>query len=289
MKFTPKLPVENVNVSKTHPLADLVWMVGGLVLLCLLVFGGLGLAVDVTIDHLPPRLEGWLGDYAQKQFPAEASNPLQNRLNGLLEVLPEDSPLRDQSFRVLLDPALEVNAVALPGNTIIVFTGLLRQMESENELAMVLAHELGHFEHRDHLRRLGRGLTLTAVVAFFLGDQAGITEVVSDLFLTYEAGYSRQQEAAADRYALALLVNRYGHAAGATDLFDRLAQSDVARPPYLLASHPHPENRVAELDGLIAVQHYPLAEKQPLDDDLVALKFGSDERGPSGSDRVDNR
>jgi predicted Zn-dependent protease len=42
----------------------------------------------------------------------------------------------------------EINAVALPGGNIVVFTGLVAQVESENELAMVLAHEMGHFTHR---------------------------------------------------------------------------------------------------------------------------------------------
>ena len=45
-----------------------------------------------------------------------------------------------------------MNAVALPGGNIVVFAGLLKEIKSENELAMILGHELGHFAHRDHLR-----------------------------------------------------------------------------------------------------------------------------------------
>ncbi len=48
----------------------------------------------------------------------------------------------------------------------VVFTGLLEKMTSENELAFVLAHELGHYDHRDHLRGLGRaalGTTLPPI------------------------------------------------------------------------------------------------------------------------------
>jgi predicted Zn-dependent protease len=289
MKFIPRLPDENVNVSKTHPLAEFGWLMGGLILLCLLLFGGLGVAVDLSVAHIPPSLEGWLGEYAQRQFPATPSEPLQQRLDGLRQVLPADSPLRDQPFRILLDPSPAVNAVALPGNTIIVFAGLLQQVASENELAMVLAHELGHFEHRDHLRHLGRGLAMTTIVAVVFGKDSGLTELVSDLFLTWQAGYSRHQEAAADRYALDLLVARYGHAAGATDFFSRLAQQEGPSPPYLLASHPDPENRVAELDGLISAAHYPLGEKGALNDDLEALKSAADESAASGANQVDDR
>lgn len=275
MKFTPRLPTENVNAPKSHPLIDLAWMTGGLILLCLLVFGALGLTVDLVIDHLPSRVEGWLGDYARRQFPAQEETPLQRRLDALVAVLPADSTLRGQSFRALLSDDPQINAVALPGNTIIVFAGLLRAVESENELSMVLAHELGHFAHRDHLRQLGRGLTLTALSAMLFGENSAATELVSDLFLTWQAGYSRQQEAAADLYALELLVARYGQAAGATDLFTHLAAEMKSRPTYLLASHPYPEKRIEILRTIIARRHYPVAERSPLEADLADLLEGT--------------
>jgi len=271
MKFTPRLPDENVNVSKTHPLAELAWLVGGLLLLCLLVFGGLGLAVDLTVDHLPTRVENWLGDYARRQFPAREAAPLQRRLDALTAVLPSDSPLRGRIFRVRLSPDPRVNAVALPGNTIVIFSGLLDAVTSENELSMVLAHELGHFAHRDHLRQLGRGLVITAVAALLFGERSGVTELASDLFLTWQASYSRRQEAAADAYALKLLVARYGQAAGATDLFARLAAKKGPRPSRLLASHPYPEKRIELLRQLIEQRGYPVAERIPLGDDLRRL------------------
>ena len=50
----------------------------------------------------------------------------------------------------------------------VIYQGLLAQAESENELMMVLGHELGHFANRDHLRGLGRALLVQiAIAAFF--------------------------------------------------------------------------------------------------------------------------
>ncbi|TYO98907.1 peptidase M48-like protein [Geothermobacter ehrlichii] len=271
MKFTPRLPAENVNVSKTHPLVEFAWLVGGLVLLCLLVFGGLGLAVDLVVDHVSLPVQKQLGDMVLKRMPTKDEAALQKRLDALLAALPADSPLRRQSFRVLLAEIPEVNAVALPGNTIVVFAGLLREVTSENELAMVLAHELGHFAHRDHLRRLGRGLAVTVLAVMLFGENSDITDLVSSLFLPWQAGYSRRQESAADRFALELLVARYGHAAGATDLFARLVRQGGRRPPRLLASHPWPEQRIGQIEVWIATEQLPTGFRQPLGADLRRL------------------
>jgi len=268
MTFTPRLPTENVNVSKIHPLVELAWLAGGLGLLCLLVFGGLGLAVDLLVDRVPPSWEKQLGELFLKGEPARSEPALEKRLDALLEALPPDSPLRRQSFRILISERPAVNAVALPGNTIVIFAGLLRQVQSENELAMVLAHELGHFAHRDHLRRLGRGLAVYALAQILFGERSAVTDLVDRFFLPWQAGYSRRQESAADRFALELLVVRFGHAAGAVDLFARLVRRGGSRPVRLLASHPWPEQRIRQIEGWIAAEKLPTGFRQPLGGDL---------------------
>jgi predicted Zn-dependent protease len=163
----------------------------------------------------------------------------------------------------------EVNALALPGGHIVVFSALVKQAESENELAMVLAHELGHFAHRDHLKRLGRGLGLTVAAMLVFGEDSAISRLMSNLFLVTESSYSRQQEADADRFGLELLVNSYGHAGGAIDFFARVGKKAGRRAPYLLASHPHPDDRIEELQSLIRENGYSVEIITPLGDDLL--------------------
>ncbi|GAB4558484.1 MAG: hypothetical protein Tsb0017_13980 [Geothermobacteraceae bacterium] len=276
MKFTPRLPHTNVNVSKSHPLVELLWLGGGLILICLLIFGLLGWSVDLVVDHLPWTMEEAIGDLARKNHAAGACEPLQERVDALVATLPADSPLRRHHFRVELVPTEEVNALALPGNVIMVFSGLLKQVESENELAMVLAHELGHFAHRDHLRGLGRGLVLTLASVVLFGRDSGVTDAVAGLLLPVQAGYSRRQEAAADAFALNLLVARYGHAGGATDFFARLQKLKHRQPPRLLASHPFPEERVADLEAAINTQGHAVRTPEPPGADLEKLIADAD-------------
>jgi predicted Zn-dependent protease len=268
LKFTPKHIDDNVNVSKTHPLTELAWLVGGLLLLTLVFYLVLGVLSDLAVAKIPIKAELWIGEYFVDSFEATENEPLRRRLQKLLDNLPADSPLHDYTFTVQLVESEDINALALPGGHIVVFSGLVEQAESENELAMVLAHELGHFAHRDHLSRLGRGLGLTVAAMLIFGEDSSASNLASRLFLVTESHYSREQESAADRWGLDLLVASYGHAGGATDFFSRVGAESKTRSPYLLASHPRPEDRVNELRELIADKGYRVEAIVPLGEDL---------------------
>lgn len=268
MKFTPKTLDENVNVSKAHPLVEFAWLLGGLVLLAGIFFVLLGAAADWAALKVPTNVENWLGEQGLKQFPADENQALKQQLQPLLDKLPGDSPLHKYDFKIFLSEKDQVNAIALPGGNIVVFSGLLKQVESENELAMILAHELGHFAHRDHLRGMGRGLGLAVASVLFLGENNGISKLVSNTLLTFQVRYSQSQESSADRFGLELLVKRYGHASGSTDFFARAAEKSGSTVPYLLASHPHPKARIEQLEQMIQEQGYQRRSVQPLPAEL---------------------
>src|SRR4030095_7690097 len=81
------------------------------------------------------------------------------------------------AFRAGVLDEPDPNALALPRGTILVARGLRARVASENELAQVLGHELGHYRARDHLRGLGRGLAAQFVLSA-IGDSG---ELVSGL------------------------------------------------------------------------------------------------------------
>ena len=174
---------------------------------------------------------------------------------------PEDLSIR---VHVVKGPP---NAVATLGGHIFVLEGLLHTLNSENSLAMVLAHELAHCVNRDPLRSAGRGVLLE--IAFSSargGNLAG-----NQLLLTR---YSREQERAADQDALKALQAHYGHIGGATRLFEvlRAAEQDSApkvlgQPPQLLSTHPAIDERIeailssAEENGWRALPTRPYPDK----------------------------
>jgi len=281
VKFTPREIEGNVNVSATRPLSEFAWLVGELALIIVAVYLLLGLATDLVAARIPLESEIWLGKRALNAY-ADASSPaLDRRLRELVKALPPDSPLHRYRFSVHLVEAETVNAVALPGGSIIVFSGLLRKVRSENELAMVLAHELGHYAHRDHLRGLGRGLGIAVAAQLLLGSGNSAAELVTNAALPLFARYSRGQEAAADAFAVDLLQARFGHAGGSNDFFRRLAGEPGGDRSYLLASHPSPEDRIARIGERVARQGYSVRPTVPLAADLPAGgKSGAGAEGP---------
>ena len=137
---------------------------------------------------------------------------------------------------------------------------------------MILAHELGHFAHRDHLRSLGRGLGVAVAATLLFGEESAASNLVSKTLLTFQVKYSQDQESAADRFGLDLLAAHYGHAGGATDFFTRLAVDSGNQLPYLLASHPHPQARITALKRQIKNNNYLVKKNLPLAKDLAAFR-----------------
>lgn len=264
MKFTPRELEGNVNVSRTHPLVELAWLLGGLSLLAVAFYLVLGLLTDRIVAWIPPEVDLRLGQRMMGDIPASRSPALQQRLQALIDQLPPDSPLRQNPITAWTLHTGDANAVALPGGNIVIFSGLLEQVDSENALAMVLAHELGHIAHRDHLRGMGRSLGLTVASLLVFGSDSSATRFVSNLGTSLETSFSREQELAADAFALDLLQARYGHVGGASTFFERITQEKRHQPPTFFSTHPHPEARIAHLRQQATTKGYPTGTVEPL-------------------------
>ncbi len=219
-------------------------------------------AVQVA-THLPVKAEIWIGDKLSARFQGRSDEILQQHLDKLLSALADDSPLHAYPFRIYLNDSDKVNAFALPGGRIVVFQGLLNAVQSENELDMVLTHELGHFAHRDHLQAMGRSLLVVIGSWLLPGDRS--SDIVPWIAGKLERKYSQKQEASADRWGLDLLNRRYGHVGGATDFFKRLAGKNKSHFAYFLATHPHPQARLHSLNNLIRQKGYAVRETIPFE------------------------
>jgi beta-barrel assembly-enhancing protease len=237
VSYVPKLPERNDNVSPGHPLTDLAWLLGASALILLGLWWALGLAVDYAVTRLPPGFERRLALEMQGPPPAADPGPRAARAQAVFERLLAQAPPTGYRHQLIIAEGPLVNAFALPGGRIVLMQGLLDAVGSENELAMVLAHELGHFAQRDHLRALGRGLVLSALAAVFLGSDSNVTGLLMGTMGLAQARYSRGQETGADLFGLALLQKTYGHVGGAADFFTR-ALKDEAYAVGWLSTHP---------------------------------------------------
>ena len=218
---------------------------------------------------IPTSVERQLGRVIVPIYEAQAEpSAAQTALNQLLDRLeaqlpPEQKEERD--YQVFYVPEDTVNALAIPGDRIIIYRGLLAEVESENELMMILGHELGHFANRDHLRGLTRQVMVRLVLAAALGDAgaAGAIATNSASAIT-SAQFSQSQEKQADEIGLTLLEQTYGHAAGATDFFSRLIKKDLPAGLAILSSHPPSKARVDNIERAIKKENYLVKEKSKL-------------------------
>ena len=261
MEFDGRLPREGINTSPEHPLREFALLVAGLLGAVAACIAIAALAIDRLVPLVPPALEArWFGGWLA---PGKSSDPRAAQVQALLDRIASHWDDRPYPFRADVLDEPDPNALALPGGTILVTSGLLAQVASENELALVLGHELGHYRARDHLRGLGRGLA-TSLVLGALGSSgepvAGLGAFAGGVA---QRGFDRRQESAADVFGLALVQAEYGHVAGAGDFFARLArwQRDAPAEGRRLAgyfdTHPLSEDRVTALAAEAAAHGWP--------------------------------
>ncbi len=267
MRYEPREPDEKVNVSPIHPLREAVVLVVGVsaVLAVIVVVAAFG--VDIAVRFIPPDFESRVfSDLPLDEFlEAESVEEDADRLaaaRDLLDRLVAFWPDCPYSLRLMILPTDEVNALAVPGGFILLTTGLMDQVQSENELAMVIGHELGHFYHRDHLRGLGRALVYRLALAAVLDRTPGPTSSLTTLGGEIASrGFDREQEGQADRFGIDLVQKLYGHVAESCAFFDRLGEqsSSSALPIGIyLDTHPRAAHRSDELREYAQAQGWPM-------------------------------
>lgn len=180
MKYTARHPHTNVKVTPGSPLKEFAVLADGLLVLIAGNYLLLGLAVNWLAPRISPELENKMAAPFLSSLDKIASDePEECYLQTLVDTLQMRCAHLPYHFRVHLQKSSAINAMALPGGHIVVFSGLLDKVSSENELTFVLAHEMGHYAHRDHLRGLGRGLALMALSALLLGPDSSLGNMCS--------------------------------------------------------------------------------------------------------------
>lgn len=274
-RWQPRLARAGQRGRRVHRRFQLWWVAAGLLALlpllaAVLLWQHSDRLVDWVVDRVPVEQEARLSDLVLAQSRARwtlhDSGPAVQALRDIGDRLTVGSPYR---YRWLLAEAPEVNAFAAPGGVIVVFCGLMRQVETPEELAGVLAHEVAHVERRHSLRAAVKGLGLRAALSLVLGDGAGGALAGAAADLT-ELKFSRDAEREADRDALRRLQAARIDPQGLLRFFARLeGQGGGAAPPAWLLSHPSAGERRAALAEL----HDPAAAMpQPLAIDWAAVR-----------------
>lgn len=208
----------------------------------------------------------------------------------------EQNRFRDLGYRFLLLDSDDLNAFAAPTGPLYMTSGLLRVVESDDELASILSHELSHSERKharkqyEQAQRIGL-LTLLATIATGQGWVMAAGDIAATIMVR---GYGRGFELEADRDAVLLSHGAGYHAEDFLLTLSKFQELEKVRPhpgPSWLSTHPENEERLAQVRTLLA-ELEPLdrlvAELAPRDPGLAGWVRGSAEgflRDPGDYDR----
>lgn len=220
---------------------------------------------EVAADAMPVETERQLGGALAEAFLADkttvADGPAVAAVQHIVDRLAAVADAKGTTFTVHVVESPQVNALALPGGQIVVFTGLLREAGGPDEVAGVLAHEIQHVLCRHAVKRLVQQFGTAAVIGLATGG-GNIGRLAGRAGELVQLSYGRDQEAEADREGLALL-HRAGLPPGAImAFFERLRRADPAAMPEFLSTHPDTGRRIEELRRLAA--ELPETEIVPL-------------------------
>lgn len=218
---------------------------------------GVPAAADWLAPRLPDGLEARIGEevlthldtrgFAASTLPEERRAAISRRFAAMAAAAAPQT-----GYRLLfrhVDGKQGINAMAMPGGTIVLLDGLVEIVRDDDALMGVLAHELGHVAHRHPLRGVLQAVGVGGLAGLVWGDFSGVIANVPLALgiMRYSRGFERE----ADDFAIAVLVANGVSTHPFADFFRTLAEQNGARrkanAPAFLSTHPPSEDRRAYL------------------------------------------
>jgi len=258
---------ETVHKERTGRI--LFWSLAATASILLCVFFLLPILADRLTPLIPVSLERRLGTAVDNQVRLIFSGKVCEEPRGLAALRELTARLQKaRGEQVDVDIAVIEsripNAIALPGGRIYLFKALLDKSESVDEIAGVLAHEMGHVAHRDGLRKMIQAGGTSYLLGLLLGDVTGGGAIVLVSRYLVDSAYSREAESAADDFAGATMVALGRPAHEMALLLKRVEGgkgedgNDFAVPAFL-STHPVTDQRLKALEKQV-----PSRQGEPL-------------------------
>ncbi|WNG33331.1 M48 family metalloprotease [Archangium violaceum] len=217
---------------------------------------------------LGPEDEKKLGDQlaaeVKQQEKVLGDAQVQSYVNTLGQRLVAQAPKEERPFNfqfTVIDAPDTVNAFALPGGHIFVYSGLIRAASDEAELASVLGHEIAHVTSGHARQQLASQVGLGTLQQLLLGSDPNLLAQVGSTIVAqgYLAAYTRGMESEADKRGLQYLDGAGYDPAAMARFFSKLEKMQGSSPNFVasfFATHPDPGARAKEVNSLIQSRGY---------------------------------
>lgn len=236
-------------------------------LMCAIAFTACGTTTSGTIHKggevaanilVPVEQEQQLGAQFEVELDKELKyhpNPevqtyIQNLGQKVVARAQKDAPKIKFRF-VVVDDDKTVNAFAIPGGKIFIYSGLLKAASSEAEVVGVLGHEVGHVTKRHIAERLVKANGIELLTQMALGQNPGaVSKAVSQMVSQgYLLKFGRDQESESDTVGYRYMIGAGFHPQGMVDFFKKLAARGEGIT--IIQSHPNPSDRADKIAAMV--------------------------------------
>ena len=228
-----------------------LWGLGALASVAVILLVLIPTLADQLAEYIPPEREQALGDAVADQLgdllgaqtatrPALCTEATGSTALTLMTRRVSASADLPYPLKVNVLNSGLVNAVTLPGGRILIFRGLIDEADSPEEVAGVLAHEIGHVINRDPTRGVLRSAGTAGIIGLLLGDFFGATVMAAASDAVLNASHQREAETLADELAYELMGEAGLPATALADFFEKMRaeHGESSGPLKYLASHP---------------------------------------------------
>jgi Zn-dependent protease with chaperone function len=261
--------VDRTGVMQRRQRASVIgWSVAATASLVLVAYFGVPALAARMAPFVPAVLDRKLGDAVDMQLrgildtkksgaafecgTANVEKPGRAALDKIVHRL-EAAAALPTPLRSLVVRRPEANAMALPGGQVYVFRGLIDKADSPDEVAGVIAHEIGHVAHRDGTKVVLQAGGLSFLFGMLLGDFVGGGAVVLAAKTVLQSSYSREAEAAADAYGAELMIRAHGNARALATMLGKIGGATEPGMKILL-DHPETQARMAAINKIAGTQ-----------------------------------
>jgi Peptidase family M48 len=228
------------------------WSVAAAASIVAVVLFAIPFAAERLTPLVPRTMERHLGEAAEVQLTTVFGDKICKGAAGqaafakLVEALRVPAGLDATVSSQVLDTPIP-NAYALPGGRFFLLSGLLEKARDPDEIAGVLAHELGHLKHRDNVRELIHNGGSSFLIGLLFGDVTGAGAALFASRTLVSASYSREAEHDADSFAIEVMHKLGRPTRPMGELMFRVTGKEGDKRPSILASHPLSEDRLARM------------------------------------------
>ena len=238
------------HAAPTQTLRIVFWSLAAVASILGLTWFGIPLIADRLAPLVPMALEQRIGEAVDKQARAIFGGKVCDNSEGQAAFASlVDKVARAGGVAFALDAHVLSssipNAYALPGGKIYLLDGLLQKARDPDEIAGIIAHELGHVAHRDSLRTIIQSGGTSFLIGLLFGDVTGGSAMVFVGRTLFDASYSRDAERNADAFAIDAMHKLGRSPKPMGEFLFRVTGGEAGKSISILSSHPLTEERRA--------------------------------------------